>query len=266
VSKKIHPTAIIHETAKIGENVEIGPYTIIEENVVIGNHTKIASHCYIYANTQIGENNQIFSFVCLGGLPQDISFDPSKKTYLKIGNNNIFREFVNIHRSTKIEIPTTIGDNNYFMGTVHLGHDCIVGNNNIFVQNCILAGHVHVGNKVLISGHVAVHQFCRIGDYSIIGGLSKIVKDVPPYMMVDGNPALVVGINVVGLRRNQFSEEQRRKIKNAYKILYKKGLTYSNALNELKQTYADDPDIQRLINFVESSQRGILGATTTENE
>ncbi|GIX43094.1 MAG: acyl-[acyl-carrier-protein]--UDP-N-acetylglucosamine O-acyltransferase [Leptospiraceae bacterium] len=260
MSNKIHPTAIISKTAIIEENVEIGPYVIIEDNVIIGKNTKIGAFCYIYANTQLGENNLLSPHVCLGGLPQDITFDPNKKTYLKIGNNNIFREFVNIHRSTKEELPTTIGDNNYFMGTVHLGHDCIVGNHNIFVQNCILAGHVIVGNRVLISGHVAIHQFCRIGDYSIIGGLSKIVKDVPPFMMVDGNPASVVGINVVGLKRNNFSEEQRRHIKNAYKILYKKGLTYSSAIEELKKQFSNDPNITNLISFIENSKRGILGA------
>ncbi len=263
--KKIHSTAIVSEKAIIEEGVEIGPYTIIEDNVRIGKNTIISSHCHIYSGTIIGENNQIFSHVCLGGLPQDISFDISKNTYLEIGNNNIFREFVNIHRSTKEEQPTKIGNHNYFMGSVHLGHDCIVGDNNIFVHNCILAGHVQVGKKVLISGHVAIHQFCRIGDYSIIGGLSKIVKDVPPYMMVDGNPACVVGINIVGLRRANFTEEQRRKIKNAYKILYKKGLMFSNALEELKNIYKQDLDIQVLIDFIETSRRGILSGSEKEN-
>lgn len=260
MSKKIHPTAIVSEKAILEEGVEIGPYTIIEDNVYIGKNTKIGSHCYIYADTQIGENNQISPYVCLGGLPQDISFDQSKKTYLKIGNNNVFREFVNIHRSTKIDVPTTIGNNNYFMGCVHLGHDCIVGDYNIFAQNCVLGGHVYVGNRVLISGHVAIHQFCRIGDYSIIGGLAKIVKDVPPYMMADGNPAQIVGINIVGLKRNHFTEEQKRNIKNAYKILYRKGLPYSKAIEELKQTFPDNSDIQRLIEFIENSPRGILGS------
>lgn len=263
---KIHPTAIVHEKAILEEGVEIGPYTIIEANVRIGKNTKIGPYCYIHERTILGENNQLSSHISLGGLPQDISFDPKKETYLIIGNNNIFREFVNIHRSTKIEKPTTIGNHNYFMGTVHLGHDCDVGDNNIFVQNCILAGHVHVGNKVLISGHVAVHQFCHIGDYSIIGGISKIVKDVPPYMMVDGNPAEVVGINVVGLRRAKFTEEQRKNIKNAYKILYRKGLTYTKALEELENTYKDDPIIKVLIDFVKNSKRGITGGSNKEIE
>lgn len=257
---QIHPTAIVSSKAELGNFITIGPFSIIEDGVIIGDHTSLGAHCYIYRGTEIGKNNQIFSFCNLGGVPQDISFNPETPTKLIIGNDNIFREYVNIHRSTSLERVTKIGDKNYLMGTVHLGHDCIIGNENIFTQGCVIGGHVQIGNKAFISGLVAIHQFCRVGDYSIIGGLAKIVQDVPPFMMVDGNPAYIVGINVVGLRRAGFSEERRKKIKNAYKILFKKRLSISNALEVLKEEYKEDEDIQLLIQFIENSKRGIVSA------
>ncbi|MCS7206248.1 MAG: acyl-ACP--UDP-N-acetylglucosamine O-acyltransferase [Leptospiraceae bacterium] len=259
---KIHPTAIVSPKAEIHENVEIGAYTIIEDDVVIGKNTTIGAYCYIHSGTIIGENNQIFSYANIGGLPQDISFDPKKKTKIVIGNHNIIREYANLHRSTKEE-PTRIGDENYIMGSVHIAHDCKIGNRNILVHSSVLAGHVEIGNRAFISGHVGIHQFCRVGDYSIIGGLAKVVQDIPPYMMADGNPAEIVGINIVGLRRANFTEEQKRKIKQAYKILYKSEFSISKALEELKLQFPNDPDIQILIDFIEKSKRGIASSSKT---
>lgn len=263
---KIHPTAIVSKNAQLGNNVIIGPYTIIEDDVIIDEETEIGSHCYIYRGTKIGKKNQIFSYCNLGGLPQDISFNKSLFTQLIIGDENTFREFVNIHRGTLPERPTRIGNKNYIMGNVHIAHDCVVGNENIFTQSCIIGGHVQIGYKAFISGLVAIHQFCRVGDYAIIGGLSKIVQDVPPFMMVDGNPGMIVGINIVGLKRANFSEERKRNIKNAYKILFRKNLSITNALEELKKIYPDDADIQLLINFIENSKRGIVSASRVESE
>ncbi len=263
---QIHHTAIVSKKAELGNHISVGPYSIIEDGVVIDDHTVIGSHCYIYSGTEIGKNNQIFSFCSLGGLPQDISFNKEIFTKLVIGNENIFREYVNIHRSTSTERVTKIGHKNYFMGSVHIGHDCVIGNENIFTHSCVLAGHVQVGNKAFISGLVGIHQFCRVGDYSIIGGLSKIVQDVPPFMMVDGNPAYIVGINIVGLRRAGFSEERRRNIKNAYKILFRKQLSLSNAIEILKKEYSKNEDLELLIDFIESSKRGIVNALRETSE
>ncbi|MFN3604426.1 MAG: acyl-ACP--UDP-N-acetylglucosamine O-acyltransferase [Leptonema sp. (in: bacteria)] len=256
---EIHPTAIVSKKAELGKNIKIGPYTIIEEDVVIEDNTMIGSHCYIYSGTKIGKDNQIYSYCNLGGLPQDISFNPKTPTKLIIGEGNIIREYVNIHRATFVESATLIGNKNYIMGSVHIAHDCIIGNETILTHSSIFAGHVKIGNKVFVSGLVGVHQFCRIGDFAIIGGVVKIAQDVPPFMMVDGNPAQVVGINIVGLKRANFTEERKRNIKNAYKILYRKKLSISNALEVLKKEFTEDQDIQLLIEFIENSKRGIIG-------
>ncbi len=263
---KIHPTAIVSPEAKIDYDVEIGPYSIIEDDVEIDSETRIGAYCIIHSGTRIGKKNQIFSYTNLGGLPQDISFNEKIKTYLRIGDNNIIREYVNIHRATKEEQATIIGNKNYIMGSVHIGHDCILEDEVILTHNAIIAGHVKIEKKAFVSGHVAVHQFCSIGAYSITGGLSKVVQDVPPFFMADGNPAKVVGINIVGLRRAGFSEERRRNIKKAYQILYRSRVSINKALEELKKLENINEDIQHLINFISSSRRGILGGNGVEKD
>lgn len=253
---KIHNTAIIDKNAIIGMNNEIGPYVVIEGSVKIGNNNKIGPGTIITGNVAIGDNNNISGHVYIGNYAQDLSYEEGD-TYVKIGNNNIIREFANIHRGTKEGSTTIIGDNNFLMVAAHIAHNCILGNNIIMVNGAGLGGYVEILDHAFISAYVMVHQFTRIGSYSICGILCKIVQDIPPFMMVDGNPALVRGINTVGLKRKGFSAERREKIKTAYKILYRSNYSLSYALKELKNM-EDYEDIKLLIDFIESSKRGIL--------
>lgn len=254
---QIHPTAIVDKDAILGENVIIGPYSIVEKGVVIGDGTQIESSVRLYTGTKLGKNNKVFHGAAMGGLPQDLGFKADIPTYLETGDNNIFREGLIIHRATKEGQATRFGNNNYIMGNVHFAHDCQVGNDNIVVQNTIIAGHAKIGNKVFISGLVALHQFGRVGDYAMLAGCAKVTKDVPPFAMVDGNPATVVGQNVVGLKRGGFTSEDRNKIKHAYKIIYHSGMNFSKAIEELKQENDPNPYIKMIIQFFEESDRGV---------
>ena len=253
----IHPTAIIDSGADIHESVEIGPYTVIDGNVKIGEGCRIGSHVRIYAHTTIGKNNRIDAHAILGADGQDLGFDSSQPTGLVIGDNNVFREQTNIHRATKLDHPTTIGNDNYFMGSFHVGHDCTVGNNNIMVHGSVMAGHVHIGNRVLISGLVAIHQFCNIGDYAMVAGCAKIVKDVPPFATADENPATIIGQNVVGMKRAGSTPEVRKQIKAVYDVIYHQKMNTSQALKHLKDQGSHPPEVQMIIEFFENSKRGV---------
>ncbi len=254
---KIHPTAIVHPHAKIHENAVIGPYCIIEEDVEIGEDTILHSSVVVHSGTRIGIANQIYHGAFIGGLPQDLSFDPRKKTFTIIGNKNTIREGAIIHRATKQEGGTRIGNENYLMGNSHIAHDVCLGNKVILVQNSVIGGHAVVEDGAFISGLVAIHQFCRIGQNSIIGGCSKVVKDVPPFVTIDGNPAEVAGLNSVGLKRSGFSLEVRNAIKRAYKVLYHSGLNTRQALERLKEENSPVPEVQKIIHFFEASKRGV---------
>jgi UDP-N-acetylglucosamine acyltransferase len=257
IMNQIHPTAIVDKDAIIGDNVIIGPYSIIEKGVVIGDGTEIESSVRLYTGTKIGKNNKIFHGAAMGGLPQDLSFKPNTVSYLETGDNNVFREGVIIHRGSKDGYVTRFGNNNYIMGNVHFAHDCQVGDDNIVVQNTIIAGHCILGNKIFISGLVGLHQFARVGDYAMLAGCSKIVKDVPPYSMIDGNPATIIGQNVIGLKRAGFSADDRNKIKHAYKIIYHSGMNFSKAIETLKAENDPNPHVQNIIKFFEESERGV---------
>ncbi|WCL51396.1 acyl-ACP--UDP-N-acetylglucosamine O-acyltransferase [Leptospira sp. GIMC2001] len=253
----IHPTAIVHPSAKIHESATIGPFCIVEADVVVGEGTILDSSVVLHSGTILGKNNRIFHGASMGGLPQDLSFKSETKTQLIIGDNNLIREGAIIHRGTKPETPTTIGNNNYLMGNMHLAHDGKIGNHVIVVQNTILAGVVDIGNYVFISGLVAVHQFGRIGDYSMLAGCSKIVKDVPPYVTIDGNPATVIGLNAVGMKRAGIAPEVRNAIKATYKVIYHSGLNTKQALAKLKSENSPIPEVQNIIRFFETSKRGV---------
>ncbi len=253
----IHPTAIVDADTEIHPSVQIGPHTVVERGVTIGEGCIIDSGVRLYQGTRIGKHNHIFHGCVLGCLPQDLGFDPGSETWLEIGDHNMFREGVNISRATRAEQPTRIGSHNYFMGNAHIGHDCQFGDHNIVVNGAVIGGHVQVGNRVFISGLVAIHQFCRIGDFAMLAGLAKIVKDVPPYTVADGNPASLIGTNVVGLRRNGFSSLQRRAIKQAYKIIHQSGLNTSQALANLADEDSS-PEIGVIIDFFRASTRGVL--------
>jgi len=253
---KIHSSALVDTGAKIHESVEIGPFCIIEKDVEIGEGCVLDSSVRLHSGTILGKNNRVFHGASLGGLPQDLGFKPETKTFFIAGDNNLIREGCILHRGTKEGGATRIGDNNYVMGNVHLAHDVQLGNGIIIIQNSIIAGHVHIMDYAFISGLVAIHQFVHVGPYTMVAGCSKIVKDIPPYSTVDGNPATVIGLNSVGLKRKGFSAETRNAIKRVYKTIYHSGLNTKQALQELrKETYS--PDVEQVIKFFESSKRGV---------
>ena len=256
--REIHETALVHPNATIGRNVVIGPYAIIGENVEIGNNCIIGPHVTIEGWTTIGDNNRIYHGASIGCEPQDLKFR-GEKSFLVVGDNNIFRENVTINRGTEGGgCETRIGNNNLFMAYSHVAHDCQLGSH-VIMGNCsALAGHVVIEDRVNISGLSGVHQFCKIGKMAMVGFSSKIVKDVPPFIIVDGNPAKVCGINVVGLRRNEIESEIRDEIKKAYRILYRSNLTINRAMEQMEQELQGSQEIDHFIRFLRNAERGIL--------
>lgn len=252
----IHPTALVDPRAQLHDSVEVGPYSIIEAAVVIGRGCKIESSVRIFQGTRMGENNRVYHGTVLGCEPQDLGFSTEKSRPLIIGSNNHFKEGVNISRGVKTEGGTQVGDNNYFMCGFHAGHDCHLGNHNVFGSNSTIAGHVELGDRIFISGLVAIHQFCFIGDYAMMAGCSKVVKDIPPYVTCDGNPARVVGLNSIGLRRAGIPADSRAAIKQAYKTIYHSDLNISQALAVLKANAATS-ETETIIRFFEQSERGV---------
>jgi UDP-N-acetylglucosamine acyltransferase len=254
----IHPTAIISPKAELGRNVHVGPYSIIGPGVILGDDCVLHSHVILECNARFGKGNEFFPFAAVGGKTQDLKYI-GEPTALEVGDHNVFRENCTIHRGTHEELPTRIGSHNLFLCYSHVAHDCQLGDHIILSNNGSLAGHVSVGDYAIISGLAAAHQFCRIGKHSIIGGLSKIVQDVPPFMIVDGNPASTRGLNLVGLQRRGFPEEEIRDLKSAYKRLFlKKDISLANGVSSLKATSAaSSANVEHLIHFIEESQRGI---------
>jgi len=251
----IHETAIISPGAKIGENVSIGPWTYIGDDVEIGDGTVIHSHVVVKGPSVIGKNNVIFQFSSVGEDCQDKKY-AGEKTRLVMGDNNVVRENVTIHRGTiQDQGLTQIGDNNLFMAYVHVAHDCMIGSNTIFANNASVAGHVHVGDWAILAGMVGIHQFVHIGAHSFIGLDSIVVKDVPPYVLASGNGAEPKGINSEGLKRRGFTGEQLTLIKRAYKEVYRKGNTVAEAMSLLDDS---EPAIKLFKEFIESSSRGII--------
>ncbi|MFC1684473.1 acyl-ACP--UDP-N-acetylglucosamine O-acyltransferase [Pseudomonadota bacterium] len=253
----IHSTAIIEDGAELHPSVQVGPYSIIEAGAVIGEGCIIESNVRIYSATRMGQRNRVCHGVTLGSEPQDLSYTPEKSKPLTIGDDNHFKEGVNISRGVKEEHGTIIGNNNYLMAYAHVGHDCIVGDHNIFANTATLAGHVEMEHHIFLSGHTATHQFCRIGAYAMVAGVSGVPQDVPPYVVADGHRTEIVGLNLVGLKRNGFSPQQRTAIKKAYKTIFKSGLKPTEALEKLK---AEDPpeEVQHIIRFFEASKRGMI--------
>ncbi len=254
----IHPTAIISPKAEIGADVTIGPFCVIGDHVVLGYGCVLHSHVVIEGPSRIGPNNEFFPFAAIGGKTQDLKY-VGEPTHLLIGTGNVFRENTTIHRGTHEEIPTRIGSHNLFLCYSHVAHDCQVGDHVILSNNGTLAGHVEVENHAIVSGFAAVHQFCRVGQHSIIGGCTKVIQDVPPFMIVDGNPASTRGLNQVGLQRRGFSEDDVRALKSAYKKLFlKKDGNLTTAVSSLKaSSAASNSHCAHLIDFVEKSQRGL---------
>lgn len=252
----IHSTAIIDPSAQIGRNVEIGAYSIVGANVVIGDDCIIGPHVVLRGPTTLGRNNRIFQFASVGEDCQDKKFK-GEPTQLVIGDNNVIREFVTIHRGTvQDQGITRIGHDNLLMAYVHVAHDCVVGDHVILANNTTLAGHVHVGDWAILGGFTGVHQFCHIGAHAFTAVNSVVVQDVPPYIMAQGHNAVPRTINSEGLKRRGFSSEQISTIKRAFKILYRQGLTVNEAVEKLTDLQA--VELQPLIHFVQNSARGII--------
>lgn len=252
----IHPTAIISESANLHPSVEVGAYSIIEGDTEIGEGCRIETGVKIYSGTTLGRNNRAHHGVTLGCEPQDLTFTPENSKPLTIGDNNQFRESVNISRGVKTEAGTVIGNGNYFMCNAHLGHDCIVGNSNVFCPGAAIAGHVTVGYHAFISALVGIHQFTFIGDRTMLAGCAKIVKDIPPFTIGDGNPARISGINSIGLRRAGIQAQVRSEIKLAYRTIYQSGLNVSQALDAIQQNEMT-PEVKMIVNFFTNSDRGV---------
>jgi UDP-N-acetylglucosamine acyltransferase len=254
----IHPTAIVEAGAKIGANVEIGPYTLVGPNVEIGDNTVIGPHVVIKGHTRIGRDNRIFQFCSLGEIPQDKKYT-GEPTRLEIGDRNTIREFCTFNLGTVQDRgATSIGDDNWLMAYVHIAHDCVVGNKTIFANGASLAGHVVVEDWVIFGGFSGVHQFCRVGAHVMTAASSLILQDVPPYVMAAGNSAQPYGIHVEGLKRRGFTAEAITALKRAYRTLYKSGLTLEEAKAKLADDARTQPDIQRIVDFLAGSKRGII--------
>jgi len=258
----IHPTAIVDSNAELDDSVEVGAYSIIGPNVRIGARTKIGPHVVIDGHTTIGCDNRFLQFSSIGGPPQDKKY-AGEPTRLEIGDRNMVREFCTFNLGTaQDEGVTRLGNDNWVMAYVHLAHDVQVGNNTIFANNAALAGHVHVGDWVILGGFSNVHQFCKIGAHAMLGMSTSLTQDVPPFVMLNGNPAAAHGINVEGLKRRGFSREQIGDIRNAYKLIYKSGLTLEEAKAALAKAEADAPDsaayIRMMRDFLDATTRGIV--------
>jgi UDP-N-acetylglucosamine acyltransferase len=252
----IHPTAIVHPDAELGEGVEVGPYSIIEGTVRIGDRSKIGARVTIEGYTTLGCENEVFTGAVVGSRTQDKKFDGGV-SFLKIGDRNRIREYVTINPGTKEGTETLIGNDNLLMAYAHVAHDCIVKNSAILANQATLAGHVIVEDHAIIGGLSAVHQFVRIGKLALIGGCSKVVQDVPPFMIVDGHPAKAFGINAVGLDRANFSAEDKTLLKKAFKIIFRSRLALKTVILHLEQELPQVPTLEVLLEFLKSSNRGI---------
>lgn len=255
MSNQIHSSAIVSSSAELGNNNRIGPFAIIEDGVCLGDNNVIAAHAVIKVGTRLGDRNHVYEHAVIGGNPQHTKFtDESVATYTQIGNDNIFREAVTVNRGYIEGKSTILGNSNYLMTTAHIGHDCLVGDFNTFANSIALAGHVTMGDRAFVSGGVMIHQFTHVGSYAMIGGNSKITQDVLPYMITDGNPASVRGLNLVGLKRAGFSLDDIRSLKQAYRLLFRRSHSLEANLAEMRQL-GHDP-VTQICDFVQCTERG----------
>jgi len=253
----IHPTAVVSGAANLEEGVVIGPYSIVAADVNIGKNTVIGPHVVIDEHTDIGAGCRIFQFASIGAAPQDLKFR-GEITRTIIGNSNTIREFVTIHRATAADIGVTImGDCNLIMAYCHIAHNCKLGNRIVMANAANLAGHIHVEDNAIIGGMTGIHQFTRIGAHCIIGGCSAVGKDVPPFTMASGNMAKLYGLNLIGLKRRNFSPETIQSLKLAYRIIFRSSLLLKTALEKVRTDVPDLPEIRQFIDFIQNTQRGI---------
>ncbi len=254
----IHPTAVVAESAALGEGVEIGPYAVIGEGVVLGARTKVGGHASIQGPAVFGEDNRIFSHAALGFEPQDLKYR-GETTRLVVGSRNVFREFTTVHRGTASgHAETVLGDDNYLMNYTHVGHDNRIGSKVVMANSAVLAGHVEVGNHAIVGAFNAIHQFCRVGAYAFLGAYTGCRQDVLPFCRTDGLDAKTYGLNTIGLKRNGFSDERIEALQRAYRILVKSKLNTSQALERIAAELSGQPDVEELVRFIKSSERGFI--------
>jgi len=253
----IHATAIVDPAAQLGAGSIVGPYCVIAPEVSLGENCWLQHHVTLCGPLRAGRGNRFYAYCSIGQQTQDLKYK-GEPTYLEIGDENTFREFVTINRSTAATGCTRVGSRGNFLAYAHIGHDCTVGDAVVFSNNGTLAGHVQVGDHAVIGGLTAVHQFCRIGRFAITGGCSKIVQDVPPFMIADGNPAEVRGINQVGLERAGFPPEKIKPIKEAFRLIYRGKLNTAQALEGLRTKLGASEEVQSIVQFIEGSERGII--------
>ena len=254
---QIHPSAIVNPAAQLGSGTMVGPYCIIAAGVSLGENCWLQHHVTLSGPLQAGSGNKFYAYCSIGQQTQDLKY-AGEPTYLEIGNDNCFREFVTINRSTAGTGKTRVGSGGNFLAYSHIGHDCTVGDAVVFSNNGTLAGHVEVGDHAVIGGLTAVHQFCRIGRFAITGGCSKIVQDVPPFMIADGNPAEVRGINQVGLERQGYPPEKIKPIKEAFRIIYRGKMNTAQALETVRVQLGSSDEVQTILQFIAASERGII--------
>jgi UDP-N-acetylglucosamine acyltransferase len=256
-TSRIHPTAVVDTAARVADDAEVGAYAIIGPNVTVEAGCVIGPHAVLERNVRLGAHCKVGTGSILGGEPQDLKFK-GEETWVEIGEGTVIREYATINRGTTQSYKTTVGRHCLLMTYVHLGHDCHVGDHVILSNMVQLAGHVHIDDRATLGGMTGVHQFVHIGAFAFIGGFSKIAKDVPPYTKVDGNPARVFGLNVIGLRRNGFSREALEALKRTYKHFYRSSYNVSQALERAAAELPATPEVERFVRFIEASERGVL--------
>lgn len=263
---QVHPTAVVENGAEIGPGCVVGPYAVIGPKVRIGAGNTIGAHAVLEGNTLVGQGNTIHAHAVVGGAPQDLKYR-GEDTRLEIGDHNMIREGVTINIGTELGGGITrVGSRNVLMANAHVAHDCILGDHIILANNVMLAGHVRVQTGAILNGGVGVHHFTTIGAYAYVGGLSRITRDVTPYMIVEGHPSKVRGVNVIGLRRARFSDATVRAIKEAYKLVYRADQTMRDALDRLKVDFADVEEVQAMVRFLEATESGRQGRQGEDRE
>jgi UDP-N-acetylglucosamine acyltransferase len=250
----IHPLAAVSPEARLGEGVTVGAFATVESGAELGDFCTVAAGAVVKSGVRAGRHNEFGEHCVVGGAPQHAA-RPQQVGTLVIGNHNVFREYVTVHRALKAGTATTIGDHNYVMATAHVGHDCVVGNHGIFANGALLGGHVTVEDRAFVSGAVAVHQFCRIGRLAMVGGHARVVQDIPPYMLVDGQSGCIVGLNIVGLKRSGHSAEEIAELKAAYRTIYRRGLPWKQVLEALATEFQAGPS-RHLAAFLNAGTRG----------
>ena len=259
MSVEVHPTAIVHKNAELGDGVIVGPFTDIEKNTVVGKGTKISSHVSIADGCRIGENCIIHKGAVLASVPQDLKFE-GEETILEVGNGTTIREFVTVNRGTSASGKTVIGKNTLIMAYVHIAHDCLIGDNVIIANSVNMGGHVEIEDNVTVGGMVPIHQFVKIGTFAFIGGGYRVPKDVPPYVLAAGEPLVYRTLNLIGLKRSGFSRDAISKLSKGYKLIYNKKTSLEEGLSQLKSNGELTTELQKAVDFFERSSRGIIGS------